>query len=92
MENIKLALDSIGQEISWDNWEVEEVDGKRNSSADGRYWKVSEVLHCKVEWLRELVSELATLPKYEDDILDEHYDTLDQLQTLLAAISQHEIG
>jgi hypothetical protein len=92
MEKITIALEAIGSEFCWDNWEVDEVDGVRNSSANGGYWKVSEVLHCKVEWLRELLSELSTLPKYESGELDEHSDTIDQLQKLLAAVSAYEIG
>ena len=71
------ALETISNATSWDNWEVEEVDGVRNSDSQSNYWLVSEVLHCKLE---QLIEDLSVT---EDS---EHHDTIDQLQTLLQAI------
>lgn len=84
------ALASVSGQTSWGNWEVEEVDGERNSESTGKYWKVCEVLHCKLEHVRELIDELDTLPAYDEDSHGEHRDTLDQLQEVLNALKKYE--
>lgn len=80
------ALGNISGATSWDNWEVEEVDGERNSDNTGKYWKVCEVLHCKIEHIRETYESNGNA----SDVLDEELDTLDQLQELLKALKTFE--
>jgi len=79
------ALQKISEGISWDNWEVEEDEetGERNSGSTGQYWKVCEVMHCKLEWMREALD-----PENDDHF--EHSDTIDQLQNLLAVLKAYE--
>lgn len=90
MDNeITEALSQIADEISWDNWRVEEVDGERNSSSSNEYWKVCEVLHCRLEWLSEHLQEVAKLKGDQEDT-DEHQDTITMVQKLLDAVSNLE--
>lgn len=88
--SVMQSLESISDQTSWDNWEVDEIEGERNSESTGKHWKVCEVLHCKLEHVRELIDELDTLPGYDEDSHSEHRDTLDQVQELLNAIKKYE--
>lgn len=81
MQNTEEALSKISQEITWDNW-IEDQDGKYLTDENGnyKYWKVTQVLFCKLEWIKKNLSD--------DD--DEHFDTIEQIQDLLTAMSKDD--
>lgn len=90
MDGIQKALDAVAADIDWGNWEVEEVDRKLNSEGTDGFWKVTEVLHCKLEWLYEAVFELSHQPGFPEGHFDEHISTISDLQSILAAIKPYE--
>lgn len=79
---IDKKLEDLINEISWDNWKVEE--DYKGKSKDGEYWDITEVLYCKLEWLKELVKE-------EIENNEEEIDTVNQVQKLLELIDESKI-
>lgn len=77
----KTTLDDIIAAQSWDNWEQDaEYDG---NGKDG-YWDICEVLHCKLEWLKEQLDA-------DNDDDQEHLDTIDYVQDLLGMLDEKKL-
>ena len=73
---VQKAIDSIANATSWDNWENEAEEGETVT-----YWKTCEVLHCKLEHMRDFIAKLEEAGEFND--------TLDQLQELLASLKEY---
>ena len=76
-----MTLDNIISEINWDNWKVDE-DYKGKSKDE--YWDLSEVLYCKLNWIKELIQQ------YEGED-GEEIDTINQMQALLELIDEEKL-
>lgn len=74
-------------QISYTKFEIES-NKDEESDYDGKskdeFWDISEILHCKIEWL---VQELTQSGMDEND-LDEHLTTLGEVQTLLTFVDE----
>lgn len=68
------TLERISGEINWDNWRYEGKDGEN----EGDYWKVTEVLSCRLAWIADLASA--------DENDEETLDTLRMVQEVLIAV------
>lgn len=81
MNLYKKAIDEVSQEISWDNWKDDET---------GNYWNVPEVLHSKLQWLKERLIED---DQYNDEENDnsEFIDTITQCCKLLETLDDNGI-
>jgi hypothetical protein len=73
--NVLEAFESAVSATSWDNWENEEYHSEKS-----RYWSICEVLHCKLEHIRE---------EFKEEEKGEHWDTIDQIQEILYALEKH---
>jgi hypothetical protein len=69
------TLDSIIAAQSWDNWQDEET---------GEPWDICQVLHCKLEWLKEQLDPTA----HEDA---EHLDTIGYVQDILGMLGEKKL-
>lgn len=69
---IQKALKSIGQDIDFDNFTDENT---------GKTWKTSQVLYCRLDWLKENLKD-------EDE---EGKETIDYLQQIIEAIQKANI-
>jgi len=74
-ENTENKLAEISQGISWDNWTKEDKPDE--------FWKVTEVLYCQLDWVKE------NLPPEDDDNYEFH-DTITKVQELLTAMGQDD--
>lgn len=72
-KNTDNKLAEISREITWDNWTKEDKPNE--------FWKVTEVLYCQLDWVKE------NLPK-EDDNNYELYDIVTKVQGLLTAMGK----
>ena len=80
MINQREKIEAISAEVSWDNWKDEHT---------GRFWKLSDVLHCRLRWLEEHFDSIRKLAgaeneEYNDDE-QEIYDTIRMAQAYLKA-------
>jgi hypothetical protein len=72
MEYIKKALEMLGEEICWENWE----------DSEGSYFTVPQVLHSRLEELREVFC----IDK--DESYDEFNETINMVEHILLAIDK----
>jgi len=73
------ALVEIGKAIDWDNWCHPVEEGEPT-----RYWKVSEVLYARLDWLLQEVEK-----NYPDE--DNHStETIYFLKNLISAVAKCE--
>lgn len=85
----KSVVQSIIDEQSWDNWEHTEEE---QTAGKPRYWDVCQVLHCKLEHIREALDELETLPSHESgDDFESEREAIDHLQDLLAILDEEKL-
>ena len=89
-------FNALIQEIEWGNWKDEEGIVKVDS--EGRkllhtYMDLTGVLYSKLEWIRETLNALEAQDMFEEGNVDysEHRDTIDQVQELLALLSENKI-
>lgn len=73
-KNTDDKLAEISQGTTWDNWE--------NEDKPGEYWKVTEVLYCQLDWVKE------NLPKENEGDNYELYDIVTKVQELLTAMGK----
>lgn len=73
------VLDTIIGDITWDNW-----------SDGGKMWDVCQVLYCKLDWLTEYLANVA-LEGVPSPEIDEHIDTIEQLQSLLECLNERKL-
>ena len=71
------VLSDIAESTCWDNWEADEETG--------REWKTAEVLHCKLEFIRDWITS-----KVPEEEAGELHDALDDVQKILKAIADTE--
>ncbi len=68
------VVSNIGSEISWDNFEVDENTG--------REWKTTEVLYCKLDWVKENIQAQGNT--------GELLEAIEQTQRIMTAIADTE--
>ena len=79
MEN---KYDRLANEINWENWEHE---GKKSGKGEAKkYFQISEVLYCRLDWLREQI-ETGTVDK------DEAFDTIKMTQDIISGIKDSQL-
>jgi len=76
----KSKYEKLVNEIIWDNWEKTELDKAGNV----KYWEISEVLYCRLDWLKEQIKS-DTVEK------DEVLDTISMLQILISGITDNQL-
>ena len=85
-------FNALIQEIEWGNWK-EEVDVEDEEKGVDKYMDLTGVLYSKLEWIRETLNALEAQDMFEEGNVDysEHRDTIDQVQELLALLSENKI-
>lgn len=71
--------------INWENWIVDkDYSGK---SKDGEYWDITEVLYCKLDWIKERLKE----DKNQEDDNSEFIETLEIVQKILEKLDEEKL-
>lgn len=84
--NAGKVIDNLTGEIDWDNWERDDIEAPRRT-----YFDLCEVLHCKLDWIRDRMELDCTDKDNEDAGLSEHIDTIRQVQDLLGLLDEKKI-
>ena len=72
--NTENKLAEISQGITWDNWTKEDKPDE--------FWKVTEVLYCQLDWVKE------NLPKEDEDDNYELHNIVTKVQELLTVMGK----
>lgn len=74
--------------INWENWVVDkDYTGK---SKDGEYWDITEVLYCKLDWIKERLEEDNQYNSEEDDN-SEFVEALEIVQKILEKLDEEKL-
>jgi hypothetical protein len=79
---METKYDRLADEINWENWEH---DGKRSGKGETeKYFQISEVLYCRLDWLKEQI-ETGTVDE------DEALDTIRMAQDMISGIKDSQL-